>query len=195
MATNTDLVQQLYVAYYNRPADVAGLNYWVAALDGGATIDQVSKSFNTAPEYTALFAGKNADAIVDTVYMNLFGRHAETAGLNYWGPKVASGAITTAGLVSEFLKGAVNADGTPNADGTAFANKVTVAEAFTTEIATPGNEAERLAYSNADANTLAAIKAFLAGVTTDPATLTAALANVHTVATAAIPAPPTTTTH
>lgn len=192
MATNTDLVQQLYVAYYNRPADVAGLNYWVAALDGGATIDQVSKSFNTAPEYTALFAGKTADSIVDTVYQNLFGRHAETAGLNYWGPKVASGAISTADLVKQFLAGAVNADGTPNADGVAFANKVTVAEAFTTEIGTPGNEAERLAYSNATPATLATIKAYLAGVNTDPATLAAALANVHAVAVSAIPAAPVT---
>lgn len=192
MSTNTDLVQQLYVAYFNRPADVSGLNYWVAALDGGASIDEVSKSFNGAGEYTALFAGKNADAKVDAVYMNLFGRHAEAAGLDYWGPKVASGAITTADLVKEFLAGTVGADGSVNADGTAFANKVTVATAFTTEISTPGNEAERLAYSTADAATLATIKAFLAGVNATDASLAAGLANVHTVATAAIPAPPTT---
>ena len=191
MATsNIDLVQQLYVAYYNRPADVAGLNFWVKALESGATIAQISKEFNTAPEYTALFAGKSADAVVDTVYMNLFGRHAEAGGLDFWGPKVASGAITTAGLVTEFLKGAVNPDGTPNADAVAFANKVTVANAFTTEIGIPGNEAQRLAYTSADAATLANIKAFIGGVTTDPATLAAALANVKAIAAAAIPPAP-----
>ena len=195
MATsNIDLVQQLYVAYYNRPADVAGLNFWVGALESGASIADISKSFNTAPEYTALFAGKTADAIVDTVYMNLFGRHAETGGLNFWGPKVASGAITTAGLVTEFLKGAVNPDGTPNADAKAFANKVTVANAFTTEIGIPGNEAERLAYDSATPATLANIKAFIGAVTADQASLDAALANVKAVAVAAIPPAPTTST-
>lgn len=186
MATsNIELVQQLYVAYYNRPADVAGLNFWVAALDSGATVAQISKDFNTAPEYTALFAGKNAEAVVNTVYMNLFGRPADATGLDFWGPKVATGAITTAGLVTEFLKGAVNPDGTPNADAIAFANKVTVAGAFTTQIATPGNEAQRLAYNSATPTTLANIKAFIAGVT-DAASTTAALANVKAVAEAAV---------
>ena len=195
MATsNIDLVQQLYVAYYNRPADVAGLNFWVGALESGASIADISKSFNTAPEYTALFAGKTADAIVDTVYMNLFGRHAETGGLNFWGPKVASGAITTAGLVTEFLKGAVNPDGSKNADAIAFDNKVTVANAFTTEISIPGNEAERLGYDSANEATLANIKAFIGGVTADKATLDAALANVKAVAVATIPPAPTTST-
>jgi S-layer protein len=181
MATSTDLIQQLYVAYYNRPADVAGLNYWVAALDGGATIDQISKSFNTAKEYTDNYAGKAPEVIVDTVYMNLFGRHAESAGLDYWGPKVLSGAITVADLVKQITAGAVDADGNPNADGLAYANKVTAAEAFTTELNTAGNEAERIAYASGSASVLAAAKTYLAGVTTD-ATLATAVAGVHDTA-------------
>ena len=181
MATSTDLIQQLYVAYYNRPADVAGLNYWVAALDGGATIDQISKSFNSAAEYTAAYAGKSPEVIVDTVYLNLFGRHAESAGLDYWGPKVQSGAITVADLVKTISAGAVNADGTANADGLALANKVTAAEAFTTELNTAGNEAERIAYAGGTAAALTAAKNYIASVT-DDASLATAVANVHATA-------------
>ncbi|MFA9215940.1 MAG: DUF4214 domain-containing protein [Sphingomonadaceae bacterium] len=181
MATNIDLIQQLYVAYYNRPADVAGLNYWVAALDAGATIDQISKSFNSAAEYTAAYAGKSPEVIVDTVYMNLFGRHAESGGLDYWGPKVQSGAITTADLVKAISAGAYGTDGTLNADGLALANKVTAAEAFTTELNTAGNEAERIAYASGTAAVLNAAKTFIAGVT-DDASLATALAGVHAAA-------------
>ncbi len=181
MATPTDLIQQLYVAYYNRPADVAGLAFWTNALSNGATIDQISASFNSANEYTAAYAGKSPANIVDTVYLNLFGRHAEAGGLDFWAPKVASGAITVAALVKQILAGAVNADGTPNADALVYANKVSAAEAFTTEIGTPGNEAERLAYEQGGSAVLAAAKAFIAGVT-DTTSLTAATTNIHTIA-------------
>lgn len=182
MATTTDLIQQLYVAYFNRPADVSGLAFWVNAYDnGGASIDTISKNFNTAAEYTAAYAGKSPDAIVNTVYQNLFGRNADSEGLNFWSPKIQSGAITTADLVKAISAGAKNADGTANADGLVLANKVTAAEAFTTELATPGNEAERVAYSTGTAAVLAAAKSYIAGVTTD-ATLATAVAGVHAVA-------------
>jgi len=194
MATTTDLIQQLYVAYFNRPADVAGLAFWVNAVDNqGVSIDTVSKNFNTAAEYTSAYAGKSADAIVNTVYQNLFGRTADSAGLNFWGPKIASGAISTADLVKAITAGALNPDGTPNADGAVFNNKVAAAEAFTTEIGTAGNEAERVAYSSGTAAVLTAAKAFIAGVTTD-ASLATAVAGVHAAAQALLPTPPVTTT-
>lgn len=192
MATTTDLIQQLYVAYFNRPADVAGLAFWVDAYDNkGVSIDTISKNFNTAAEYTSVFAGKSADAIVNTVYQNLFGRTADSAGLNFWGPKIASGAISTADLVKAITAGALNADGTPNADGAIFNNKVAAAVAFTNEIGAAGNEAERIAYSNGG-NALTIAKAYIASVTTD-ASLTTAVANVHATAQTTLPAPVVTT--
>lgn len=193
MATTTDLIQQLYVAYFNRPADVAGLAFWVDAIDNkGVSLDTVSKNFNTAPEYTAAYAGKSADAIVNTVYQNLFGRTADSAGLNFWGPKIAAGTISTADLVKAITAGALNADGTPNADGAIFNNKVAAAEAFTADIGAAGNEALRVAYSSGTASVLATAKAFIAGVTTD-ASLAAAVAGVHAAASGLIPAPVPTT--
>ena len=181
MATNTDLIQQLYVAYFNRPADVAGLNFWLNAMTAGATIDQISKSFNSAKEYTDAYAGKSAEVIVNTVYQNLFGRTADSAGLDFWGPKVQSGAISVADLVKTIAAGALNTDGTPNADGLIYANKVTAASTFTTELNTAGNEAERLAYASGTTAVLTAAKNFVASVTSD-ASLATAIANVHATA-------------
>ena len=182
MATTTELIQQLYVAYYNRPADVSGLAFWVDAYDNrGASLDAISKSFNTAPEYVSNYAGRSADQIVNIVYQNLFGRTADSEGLNFWGPKIASGAITTADLVKSISAGAINADGTANSDGLILANKVAAAGAFTTELSAAGNEAERIAYSSGSPTVVAAAKAYIAGVT-DDASLATATANVHATA-------------
>lgn len=195
MATNTDLIQQLYVAYYNRPADTGGLAFWVGKLDAGVSLDAVSKAFNSAKEYTDMYNGKNAESIVDTVYMNLFGRHAEQGGLNFWAPKVAAGqaglpgGITTADLVKFIGAGAIDADGKPNADGIALANKATAAAAFTADLLLPGNEAARLAYANDNA----AGRTFVAGVT-DDASLATAITNVHAATQSSIPTPPVTVT-
>jgi len=192
MATTTDLIQQLYVAYYNRPADVRGLAFWVDAYDNkGVSLDTISKAFNNAPEYTSLFAGKSLEGTVGVVYQNLFGHLPDSTGLKFWTNALANNQVTVADLVRNVIAGAVNADGTPNADGLIFANKVAAAEAFTTEIATPGNEAEQIAYADGG-NALTVAKTFISSVT-DTTSLTNATANIHATAQSIIPAPASTT--
>jgi S-layer protein len=175
MATNIELIQQLYVAYFNRPADVAGLNYWTNALTNGGKIADIAKSFSQQTEYTSLFAGKQPDEIVNIIYTNLFGRGAEQAGLDYWGAKLQAGVVSVADVVLQVAGGATGAD------KTAFTNKVEASKAFTTELNTAGNEAERVAYASGTTAALDVAKAWLNGVTTD-ATLTDAKASVHTTA-------------
>jgi hypothetical protein len=172
MATNTDKVQQLYVAYFNRPADVAGLNFWVGALAKGVTVDTIAASFATQAEYKALFAGKGAESIINTVYLNMFGRNAEKAALDFYGPLVQNGTISIDKVVTDIVKGA---QGT---DATAYNNKVTAAKAFTAALDTAGNEADRIAYATGTDAVLSIAKTWLATVTTD-ASLTTALAAVE----------------
>jgi hypothetical protein len=54
MPTNTELVQQLYGAYFNRPADVAGLTYYVGLLDKAsdvvAMLVLISADFSSSSE-------------------------------------------------------------------------------------------------------------------------------------------------
>lgn len=74
-------VQQLYVAYFNRPADYAGLDYWTNVVAGqkGSTA-LVSAAFAAEAEYKTEYAGLSNADIVNKIYMNLFGRPAEEAG-------------------------------------------------------------------------------------------------------------------
>jgi hypothetical protein len=188
MATtyHTD-IQKLYVAYFNRPADYAGLNYWEGVVEAanGQTA-AVSAAFAASAEYTAAYGNMDAYHVVGAIYQNLFGREAEVAGLTYWADGLIKGDFTVADAVTQIAAGA------QGSDLTAYNNKVTAATAFTNALDTT---AEILAYSGAQANLAA--KAFIAGITTD-ASLTAALvpatlaASVAVVVVAGTPVPPVT---
>lgn len=174
MGIYTEAVQKLYVAYFNRPADAAGLTYWesvVTAAKGDTTA--VSAAFAASAEYKATFAGQNEYQIINTIYKNLFGRDAEPAGLNYWGQALLNKTITIDLAVKTISEAALTTD------ATAYKNKVAAATAFTAALDTTE---EILNYSGDAAN--AAAKVFIAGVTTD-ATLAAAIAPAALAATVA----------
>ena len=165
MAHFTNAIQKLYVAYFSRPADVAGLAYWdgvVAAANGSTAA--VSAAFAASAEYKAAYAGLDAYATVNQVYLNLFGRAAEPAGLQFWGQNLLNGKLTIDAIVTAVASGA---QGT---DLVAYNSKVAAATAFTAALDT---SSEILGYSGAAANAGAAN--FIAGVTS-VATLEAAVA-------------------
>lgn len=163
MSLYTLALQKLYVAYFSRPADVAGLAYWeqvVSAANGD--IAAVAAAFAASAEYQAAYAGMDAAQVVDTVYQHLFGRHAEPDGMQYWASLLRSGAITVDAVVR------VIAAGAQSTDLAAYNAKVAAATVFTAALDT---SAEILAYSGPAAN--AAAIAYIASVT-DASTLAAA---------------------
>src|SRR4051812_15654884 len=90
-------VGALYVSYFGRSADPAGLAYWVAQLNNGLTLDRIAQSFATQPEATSLYpflANPSASGLADfltSVYSNLFNRTIDAAGLAYWSDQVNAG--------------------------------------------------------------------------------------------------------
>lgn len=159
-------IQKLYVAYFNRPADDAGLKYYEgileAATDKAATMAVISADFAKSTEYTAAFSGKTNAEIVDIIYTNIFGHAADAAGNKFYADNLTAGKVTVANVVQEVAKGA---QGT---DLTTYNNKLAAAAAFSAAVDT---DAEKKGYSGADANKVA--KAFLASVTTDVSLATA----------------------
>jgi hypothetical protein len=77
-------IQKLYVGYFARPADPAGLQYWEAVVEGakGSTA-AVSAAFAQSAEYKQITAGMDVYHAVNALYLNLFGHDADLAGLNY----------------------------------------------------------------------------------------------------------------
>jgi hypothetical protein len=165
MGIYTDAVQKLYVAYFNRPADAAGLTFWegVVAAQKGSTA-AVSAAFAGSAEYKAAYAGMDAYSVVATVYQNLFGHAPDLPGLTFWGQGLLNKVFTVDTAVTEIAKGA---QGT---DLAAYNNKVAAATAFTLALDTP---AEVLGYNGDAANLVA--KNWLSTIGSDAAGLAAAI--------------------
>ncbi|MDO9048425.1 MAG: DUF4214 domain-containing protein [Methylobacter sp.] len=169
MAINTDAVQRLYVAYFNRPSDPIGQAYWESKLPATAAtqaqLTTIAAGFSGSAEYAALYAGQSNAQIVNNLYLNLFGRAAEPAGLTSWANALTAGTQTFASIALQLT---YSAQGT---DATAIANKLSAANSFTTSLDTT---AEITGYSGTAA--AASARTWLATVTDVAATLTAATA-------------------
>lgn len=155
MATSTTDIQKLYIAYFNRPADTAGLAFWQARADKAGSVEAIASQFANSTEYTTLFDGKSSFEIVNQLYINLFGRSAEVDGLKYWAAKLDSGELTI-GTVAYTI-----ANSAQNADLVAVTNKVAAADQFTNTLTVD----EIIGYSGSSANLVA--KQWLAGITDD----------------------------
>jgi hypothetical protein len=147
MADYTNAVEKLYVAYFSRPADSAGLTFWANELATNPNgYQEISANFSTSAEYKAAYAGMTNAQVVSTVYQHLFGRAAEQAGVDWWAQKLDSHTITIDNVVTQIAAGA------QSTDLFAYNAKVSVATTFTAHLDTA---AEQKAYSGDAANKIA----------------------------------------
>src|SRR5690554_2185741 len=157
MATQESLnqAQLLYVAYYGRPADPQGQQYWAERIDAEG-VGHILNAFGTSAEYENAFGNLSNAQLVNNLYNQLFGRDAEPAGLQFYVGLLSSGEKTLAEIAYEIAGGA------QGDDAVALQNKLDVADAFTAGLDTTQ---EIIAYEgNAAA---ASARDFLAGVDSD----------------------------
>lgn len=158
-------VQQLYIAYFGRPADPTGQKYWAKNIDAAnGSIASVIAGFSASAESAALFGNKSSIDKVTAIYQNAFGRAPEPAGLAYWVAQLDSGKVSQAQASWTIQQSA------GPGDAAAVQNKLTAAQAFTAQIDTT---AEIQGYQGSAAAESA--RAFLKTVTADNATATAAV--------------------
>ncbi|GAB2879254.1 hypothetical protein GCM10027277_55660 [Pseudoduganella ginsengisoli] len=118
-------IQQLYIAYFNRPADPDGLRYWTG-ID--ATQDSIAAAFATAHEFNARYANMSNRDMVKALYHNLFGRAGETGGVDYWSSVLDNGSLKRDNVALAMVHGA------QGEDAVALANKVSFAQDLTAKI-------------------------------------------------------------
>ena len=106
-------VYMLYQATFNRTPDVAGLGYWINAVDKGANIiTNVASFFVTSSEFVAKYGSNPTNAsYVDNLYQNVLHRSGDAGGITYWNTQLNSGAVTKAYVLEQFAtlaEGAAN---------------------------------------------------------------------------------------
>ena len=127
--THVDSAEQVYLAYFGRPADIAGIRTTEDQITAaGGDKAAITSMFANSSESAAFYAGKTTEQKVDTVYNQLFNRAAEKAGLDYWVNQLNLGLINQVNMCIKIL------DGAQNSDKTIVNNRVTVAKYFTERI-------------------------------------------------------------
>jgi hypothetical protein len=107
--SNTAFVTLVYQNVLGRAPDTAGLNSWVAALNGGQTRASVMASFIASNEFNT---NVRARAYADLLYMGFLRRNPDLSGLAFWTnslgnaaalPTVIGNFITSPEYVERFM--------------------------------------------------------------------------------------------
>jgi len=77
-------LQKLYIAYFGRPGDPSGINYWLSLSNDCLTLREISNQLSIQDEYKYFANEKSFDCKINKLYLNLFNRKADFDSLNYW---------------------------------------------------------------------------------------------------------------
>ncbi|MBA5687985.1 beta strand repeat-containing protein [Rugamonas apoptosis] len=196
-ADYTSLAQELYIAYFGRPADVVGLSNmtknmaagnvpsntadFVAAYSTNSTVKSMVDSFGNSTESANLYGSGTTAAFVNAIYQNLLNRAPLVDGLLFWVNAIDSGALTKGAAAMNILAAAVK-DGGNATDLANVSNKVTVATNFTTTMST--DAADIVSYAGAvaaqDARDMLKTVVSTTDTTTFQATIDSTLAAIVT---------------
>jgi hypothetical protein len=162
--TSFDYVQKSYVAYYGRPADPAGQDYWTARVDTEGSLGAIIQAFGNSDEFNRRYGNLDYSALVTKIYQQALGRDPDPAGLAYYVGELVAGRRTLQSITLDVANGATTAP-----DSIVVANRLEVA-AFYTEAVKGG-----CPYGTEQDGVNS-----LAGVTTNPVTKNAAKVAIAT---------------
>jgi hypothetical protein len=184
-------IEALYVGYFGRAGDPAGMQYWTSQLTTGAlTLAQIAASFSVQTEAKNAYPflanplvddanHDNAAAFINTVFQDLF-NHGETSvsdptGFAYWLAQVEAGASNPQ-LIGQMIENIISGAPTGSADDLTLQNKVAVGDFFSNGLST--NNTAYSATAAALAKTvILATTSTATTVTTEDAAITTFLAN------------------
>jgi hypothetical protein len=96
----TDSIDRLYSAYFLRPPDAAGLQYWIErCMTGQRNLRQISEAFALSPEFERRYGTLDDAGFVELVYLNVLGRASDREGAAYWLNRVRAGLSPGAMMV------------------------------------------------------------------------------------------------
>jgi hypothetical protein len=98
-------VTRLYLAYFERTPDTAGLLYWVGRYESGWTLSSISSTFAASSEFERTYGALDDTQFVDLVYRNVLDRDPDRGGESFWVGQLAAGR-TRGWLMTQFSESA-----------------------------------------------------------------------------------------
>tara|TARA_Y100001968_G_scaffold240380_1_gene223924 strand:+ start:83 stop:1429 length:1347 start_codon:yes stop_codon:yes gene_type:complete len=135
---DSDELQKLYIAYFGRPGDPSGLNFWLSHSNESLNLREISYHLSTQDEYIYYTQNKSIEFQINQIYLNLFNRKADFENLNYWLRMVDNENLIISDIVYQLLyshdqSNLINLVPTDD-DVNVLTNKIVAAELFTNQI-------------------------------------------------------------
>jgi uncharacterized protein YkwD len=99
-------VVRLYLAYFLRIPDYAGLTYWLGQIRAGVGLSEVSDIFAQSAEFRATYGALSNSDFVTRVYVNVLNRQPDKSGAAYWTSMLVNGTLTRGGVMVNFSESA-----------------------------------------------------------------------------------------
>ena len=113
LSTFDSTVNSLYLAFFGRPADPAGLAFWSKQLaNNNGDLTTITPFFANSEEAQVRFGTGTVASRIDEIYEQLFNRAPDAAGRAFWTNAVEKGNATLADASIAILKGAQGIDQT-----------------------------------------------------------------------------------
>jgi len=174
-----ETVQKAYLAYYGRPGDPAGVNYWALRLDaaGGSWTTHILDSFGNSEEFQSRFGSLSTSDLIANIYRQLFNREPEQAGLDFFISLLNSRQSSLSQISVDILNGAMGDD------ASIITNKLLVCQYFSQKVA------DGMSYDSIEQ-----AKSILTEVTSDSDTVSTAYTEIDTPTPTSTPTPTPTPT-
>jgi hypothetical protein len=145
------VVQELYISYFGRPADPAGLANFEASLqaDGApndiqglvqayaanGAVKALIDSFGASKESQLLYGSGTVDAFVTAVFQHVLNRAPQAQGLAFWSDAINGGTLSQGDAALAIMAGALS-NNTPQGllDAQLINNRLNVAADFTASV-------------------------------------------------------------
>lgn len=114
---NAGKAYRVYKAAFNRDpmkGDTEGLGYWIAQIDKGMDLIEVSARFIDSQEFKTLYGSNSSNAeFLTKLYQNVLGRSPEADGYNWWLNQLDNNPEKTrAKVLADFAESSENQTGT-----------------------------------------------------------------------------------
>lgn len=86
--SRSDQIERLYLAYFQRPSDPSGLEFWVS---DSRTLPEISEAFAQSTEFQDTYGSLTDADFVELVYNNVLDRSSDAGGRAFWLDQLANG--------------------------------------------------------------------------------------------------------
>lgn len=178
----TQQLAAIYIGYYDRAADPVGQDFWESAVaNPNLSLADIATDFATQPETLIAYpfldnpTAEEAEGFIAEVYLNLFNRAPDAAGLGFWSDALlaaidGTGELSVGEIILAIIGGAQNSEA--GQDLTTILNKIEVSTSWTNAA-----DAAAIDYTN-DTAAQNSAKSIIEGVTESAASVTAAKSTI-----------------